>query len=147
MRGSLRAILTGQRQPGLYRWLARTRPGTAARIAEQAGWRCFYLDGRSITSKAGFLRIGASALHFPSYAGHNWDAFEECLNDLHWAPAQGYLVLYDFADHFALEAPADWATARAILADAAQRWQAAGIPFFALVRGHAEALLDLPELA
>lgn len=32
----------------------------------------------------------AAALQFPYYFGHNWDAFDECLADLNWLPANSY---------------------------------------------------------
>ncbi len=30
---------------------------------------------------------------FPDYFGYNWPAFDECINDLNWLPADGYVVL------------------------------------------------------
>jgi hypothetical protein len=29
----------------------------------------------------------------PDYFGNNWDALEECLHDLTWAPASGYVLI------------------------------------------------------
>jgi hypothetical protein len=34
----------------------------------------------------------AAALQFPYYFGNNWDALDECLADLAWLPASGYLL-------------------------------------------------------
>lgn len=43
--------------------------------------------------------IVASAMRFPDYFGSNWDALDECLGDLEWLPAGGYLlVLRDAAE-------------------------------------------------
>ncbi len=35
----------------------------------------------------------AAALQFPPYFGENWGAFDECIEDLEWLPATGYLLL------------------------------------------------------
>jgi hypothetical protein len=38
----------------------------------------------NIRSKDDLLRFLSKQLNFPEYFGCNWDAFEECLNDLSW---------------------------------------------------------------
>ena len=35
----------------------------------------------------------AAAFQFPDYFGENWAALDECLADLSWLPAAGYVVL------------------------------------------------------
>ena len=40
-----------------------------------------------IRSKEKLLAVFADKLRFPKYFGWNWDAFEECLKDLSWLPA------------------------------------------------------------
>jgi Barstar (barnase inhibitor) len=41
----------------------------------------------------------AAALQFPYYFGGNWAAFDECLADLSWLPATGYIItIFDSAD-------------------------------------------------
>jgi len=34
----------------------------------------------------------AAALQFPCYFGENWNAFDECLADLEWLPANAYAI-------------------------------------------------------
>ena len=128
-------ILAEAVPPGIYTLSSRARASTIVQAVERRGWRCFYLDGRQIEDKAAFLAVSAQAMRFPSYFGHNWDALEECLTDLAWAPAPGYVLLYDDVARFATTHPAEWATARAILADAITHWRALGIPMYVLLRG------------
>lgn len=139
----IKAVLSQAHAPGVYRFRSRVAPATLRRALEKAGWRLFYLDGREIHDKASFLQAGAAAMEFPAYFRPNWDAFEECVNDLSWAPAQGYVILFDHAGRFELSAPRDWATAMDIFEDAVASWRSAGTPMYVLVRG-AEAIY--PEL-
>ena len=41
----------------------------------------------------GLFSAFATAFHFPDYFGSNWDALDECLNDLAWLPANGYVLV------------------------------------------------------
>ncbi|WP_083389754.1 barstar family protein [Trichormus sp. NMC-1] len=31
-------------------------------------------------------------MEIPTYFGANWDAFDECITDLTWCPAQRYVI-------------------------------------------------------
>jgi RNAse (barnase) inhibitor barstar len=56
----------------------------------------FEVNGACIESERDLLSALARAMEFPSYFGMNWDALDECLRDLSWRPAKGYvLVLRD----------------------------------------------------
>jgi len=37
--------------------------------------------------------VVASAMQFPDYFGNNWDALYECLRDMGWMAADGYLLI------------------------------------------------------
>lgn len=128
-------FLTGSATPGLYRLLDRSSADTIGAAVTARGWRFFYLDGRHARDKATFLAATAEAMSFPAYFGHNWDAFEECVNDLSWAPANGYVLLYDQLWRLACGHATDWQAARTILVEASRRWETEGVPFYTLVRG------------
>ncbi len=131
----LQAVLQQQIAPGVYRFPSRASLATLQAEAEEAGWQLFYLDGATFHDKAGFLAAAKDAFDMPNYVGNNWDAFEEAINDLSWAPAAGYAVVFDDAAGLDDGDPAAFATAVDILNTTAQNWQQEGKPFYALVRG------------
>ncbi len=56
------------------------------------------LRGRKMRTAGTLFDEFAAALQFPPYFGENWDAFEECLGDLEWLPADvRVLVILDAA--------------------------------------------------
>jgi hypothetical protein len=55
-------------------------------------WLVVRLPGR-LFRKQDLLRALAVGLKFPSYFGYNWDALEECLNDLSWLGKGANVVL------------------------------------------------------
>ena len=90
--------------------------------------KVFHLDGKKINSKQTFLKQAAEAMEFPTYFGANWDAFDECITDLTWCPAQRYVILYDHADIFAQAEPTQYQIALDILNSAKEYWEANNIP-------------------
>ena len=42
----------------------------------------------------------AAALRFPEWFGANFDALADCLGDLSWLPADGYLLLLEHSDEW-----------------------------------------------
>jgi hypothetical protein len=69
--------------------VAPTAPeGTVARIVR--GSRC--------DTKAHTLREWAAAFQFPGHFGGNWDAFEDCINDLGWLHADCAVAIVTHAD-------------------------------------------------
>jgi RNAse (barnase) inhibitor barstar len=47
----------------------------------------------NIKNKRKLFKTFAEALHFPDYFGYNWDAFDECINDLSWIKADAYILI------------------------------------------------------
>ncbi len=143
----LSPLFSGQLTPGIYRLDMSQRAGALCNQVEERGWRCFLLDGSAVFDKHSFLSASAHAMHFPAYYGHNWDAFEECITDLSWLPAAGYVLLYDHAVAFAAQHPQEWATAFAILDSTVAYWQQQGRPFFVLLRNAGRIAQTAPPLA
>ena len=102
-------------------------------LAASLGMDAARIDLDGCTGKAEFLTRTAAALGFPAWFGHNWDAFFDCLTDLSWRPALGYVLILEHAIELQATEPEVFDTAFAILGDAAAVWQARGAPFRAFV--------------
>lgn len=63
------------------------------------------VDGTALTTERGLFDALSAALQFPSYFGMNWDALDECLRDMEWLPAKGYVLYVYEADHLWRDAP------------------------------------------
>lgn len=101
--------------------------------AKELGFAQFRVRLESIHGKEGFLAAISQALTFPAWFGHNWDALEDCLTDLSWQRAPGYLVTLSHADEFRAAEEQAFAMALRIFDAAADHWREEGIPFWTLV--------------
>jgi hypothetical protein len=98
-------------------------------LAGSLGFDAVRIDLAACGDKTSFLRRMAEALAFPDWFGQNWDAYFDCLADLSWRPARGYVLLLEHADTMRHDAPEALDTALAILGDAASAWESRGVPF------------------
>jgi len=80
------------------------------------------IQGAKCRTAAGLLTECARVLDFPDYFGHNWDALEECLTDLEWLPAKGYILLFTDAAHVLPNDETEYETFLEILRDAGEAW-------------------------
>lgn len=80
------------------------------------------LRGNNCRTPGGLFSEFAGAFDFPDYFGHNWDALEECLADLEWMPAKGYLVLLINAEHVLPECEDEYETFLEVISDAGEAW-------------------------
>jgi RNAse (barnase) inhibitor barstar len=80
------------------------------------------ISGAHCRSTSGLFAEMARGLEFPDYFGHNWDALEECLADLEWLPAKGYIVLFTDAQLILPDDEEEFATFLEVLSDAGEAW-------------------------
>ena len=104
------------------------------------------LAGTVAATRAGFFQEIAGRLHFPDYFGHNWDAVYDCLTDLNWLPAAGYVLVLDGFDQFATDEPEQWKIALKVLRDACAFWQPLSRSMITLLSGPSELAPGVPPL-
>lgn len=112
------------------------------------GFHIGAVDGERCKTKAALLAEFAARLHFPEYFGHNWDAFDECIRDLDWIHATGYVIVATHAEALLVESPADYTTFVDVMNSAGEEWasprfqdaEPAGVPFHVLLSAARESL-------
>ncbi|HEX7816388.1 barstar family protein [Dyella sp.] len=107
--------------------------------ARQTSLRIVRVDLHDCTDKDSVMRHLNDALHFPAGFGANWDALTDCLRDLSWLAAPGYLILLMHGQTLREANEEVFDTLLDVLDEAAEHWFDAKIPFF--------AFLALPESA
>jgi RNAse (barnase) inhibitor barstar len=78
--------------------------------------------GHRCATKASLFNEWAAALQFPAYFGGNWDAFEDCLNDLGWLNGSSHIIAVTNVDRILTRSRSEWRTFVEILHAAAEEW-------------------------
>jgi len=104
-----------------------------AEAAAMLGFAAAAVDFSGCQDKADALCRFARALRFPEWFGHNWDALADCLSDLSWMPADGYLLLLTGTDAWRRTDRESFDITLEVLEQAAEGWKAERVPFWALV--------------
>lgn len=138
----LHALLADASQDGAYFVDVRDREAIEE-AAVALGFAVAPIDFAGCNDKAEVLDRFAQALRFPDWFGDNWDALADCLGDLSWWPADGYLLLLDHAGAWRAADGDAFATLLDILNEAARQWSAQQVPFWALIPLSAEALAGI----
>ncbi len=127
---SLLALTSGRVAPGI--WRVGTIPTDAVEQANDVGWQPLELDLSQPLDKQSLLTRLADAASFPDYFGHNWDAASDCLQDLEWLPAPGYLLSIHGAEQFRHRHHDLDAVLVDVLLETIDYWTAEGVPFHVL---------------
>ncbi len=112
-------------------------PGADAEIrgaARSGNLEYMEVDLKSVKDKQAFLKKTAHVLGFPAYFGKNWDAFSDCLTDMSWKPAAGYVVFFKNHRPFAIKNPPDAHMAERIFDSSAQYWKQKKTPFYIILQ-------------
>lgn len=93
-----------------------------ALVRPPTGFVIRQIHGKKCATPSGVFGEFARALSFPDYFGHNWDGLEECLADLEWLPAKGYVVLITDAQYVLPDDEEEYETLLEVLSDAGEAW-------------------------
>jgi hypothetical protein len=147
MTGRLAQVVTGGREPGVYRWRSTAHVGALRRELVAAGWSLYPVDGVLVADAAGLFDAYARALRFPLWFGHSWEALGHCLADLSWLPGEGHVVVWDRCGRLAATDPQAWRRAYETCQEAAaMRVKHGLVPLYVLLRGAGHAAGDQPPL-
>lgn len=105
-------------------------PGTTATalVKPPAGFVLRVVQGKKCKTPAGVFNEFARALEFPDYCGRNWDALEECLVDLEWLTATGYIVLITDAQSVIPDDDEEYETLLEVLNNVGEKWSKGQTP-------------------
>ena len=118
-------------QSGVFR-VPRALP-IVRKVAQRVECAWLEVNLSLVRDKAGFLAACARDLGFPAHFGATWDAFSDCINDLSWAPAAGYVIVIENVALLVQHAPDEAATALEILRAAADAWRVRHKTFIVLL--------------
>ncbi len=119
--------LTSATPNGVYTWHGSL---TALSSAAQKTQHFFCaIDLTGVKEKTALLQRLQNDLRFPNHFGQNWDALLDCLCDLAWHPATGYLIVIINPGLLNKTAPHTWQTLQEICTEAAEFWSKEGKPF------------------
>jgi RNAse (barnase) inhibitor barstar len=114
--------LQSTKAPWVSLLTVKGKKGADKLIPAPDGFRLSLLRGTKCRTAAGLFAEFARALRFPDYFGHNWDALEECLADLEWLPAKGYVLVLTDGEQVLRDDEEGYATFLEVLNDAGEAW-------------------------
>lgn len=130
---SMSVALGNSKQCGVFH--LASEPYEAEREAKTAGLAVIRMDIGHAHDKMEFLDHIAKGLKFPAHFGKNWDALNDCLCDLSWIDAKGFVLIFEKSKHFGAGHKHDFEAAVEVLRATANAWQAKGKPFWAFIHG------------
>ncbi|GAB2881760.1 barstar family protein [Uliginosibacterium flavum] len=100
-----------------------------------AGFNVYRIDLGKARNADSLHRILARGLHFPDWYGGNWDALADCLTDMSWNEADGYLLILVHAETLQAADPACFSSLLEVLNETVTAWQTQKISFCCLLTG------------
>lgn len=139
-------LLTRVEHAGVYH-MPLNGENSLVGAAEGNGYPVFRIDLAKAKDKEDMLAVIGRAMNFPEWYGHNWDALMDCLVDLDWRPAEGYVIILEHCDGIHGRAEADFVQTLQVFENAANEWREQGIPFWCFVDMQADGISWLSDIA
>ncbi len=89
----------------------------------------FEFDASSIKNDEVLFSAISKSLEFPDYFGGNWDAINECLSDMEWNEAEGYVLFVTNASELWRDAAYTAGKLVSTWQFVAEQWSQEDIPF------------------
>lgn len=143
----LQSILADVSRAGVYH-LPQIDKEPLIAAAEANGFANFRIDLSRARTKDDLLTAIGKAMGFPEWYGHNFDALADCLLDLGWRPAEGYLVLLEHCDGIHGLAEKDFVATLQVFQQAAEEWREniPPVPLWCFVEMQADGIAWLPGM-
>jgi len=131
----LKSLFAADRPQGVFWLKSHAVVAELGKLAKSKKMAFYHLEGQKIEKKEQFLNHAAVVMKFPSHFGNNWDAFYDCLTDMDWADADGYVVYFDHTDAFADHHESQLETVIELFQDAVGYWKDEGKAMLVLLSG------------
>jgi hypothetical protein len=132
---------------GLYRWTPRAESAQHTALFRLKRVQVFRVHGERVHDKRRFLAAWVQAMRLPRWFGMNWDAAADSLTDFDWQPGSAHALLCSKLGGFAQRSPVDFATALAVMEDAARFWEERDVQFWVLIEcDRLRQFADLPAV-
>ncbi|BCD22139.1 hypothetical protein BC30090_1036 [Bacillus cereus] len=80
------------------------------------------IDGSKCMDMNGLFSEFSKKMNFPDYFGGNWNAFDECINDLSWLTSEQYVILISKTDKLLVNDNENFEVLINILSDTCMEW-------------------------
>lgn len=140
----LEAILAAVDKAGVYH-MPKLDKSLILAAAGANGFATFRVDLAAARDKGAMLAAIGKTLAFPEWFGQNLDALADCLGDMGWRPAEGYLIILEHCDVIHGSATEDFSAMLEVFEQAADEWREQGVAFWCLVEMLADGIAWLPD--
>lgn len=138
-------LLKDSTHAGIYHLPSGIRAVVRA-AAQSAGFACFEVSLADVDGIDAVFAQLAHDLAFPEWYGQNFDALKDCLSDLSWCEAPGYVLIVSGAGALYAADPAALRVLNAVFAAAIGEWQARKLPLWVFYDLRADGLAPFPTV-